>query len=136
MPRDHFQKFLRVMWHIMWHHSQKKFLWKILRSYNSIERNWAFFKKTVITEKEIDFELFQVKVSLDSGGNKMRLKCFFFFFFYGKCLQITFSIVFFSWPFLKMCHEIFNLLIVKLSAFTISIFFLFTPVFSHYLEKV
>ena len=59
----------------------------------------------------------------------MRKKCFFLFSSKAYVHESVSSIVLFPCPFLKMCQGIFNLLIVKLSTFTISIYFTFTPFF-------
>ena len=65
----------------------------------------------------------------------MRKKVFLLVFFLRNMFINHFFNGFLFWPFLKMCHEKFNLLIIKLSSFAISFYFLFTPVFSHYLEN-
>ena len=69
------------------------------------------------------------------GGIEMRKKVFLLVFFLRNMFINHFFNGFLFWPFLKMRHEKFNLLIVKLSSFAISFYFLFTPVFSHYLEN-
>ena len=47
---------------------QKKFFSKILKTYTlKILKTYAFLKKRVIPENKTGFELFQVKVSMDSG---------------------------------------------------------------------
>ena len=40
----------------------------------------SIFQKSNNTWKQTGFELLQVKVSIDSANNKMRKKCFFFYY--------------------------------------------------------
>ena len=138
LSRDHFQKLSRFTLHHVTSSSKKICFATILRNYRSIERchKTEHFSTNSNTWKYAGFELFQVKVSVDSGGNKMRTTCFFLFFPQAYIHRSFFQLFFFSCPLLKMYRKNINLLIVKLLAFTTLIYFLFTPVFSHYLEKV
>ena len=64
----------------------------------------SIFQKTVIPESNMFLSYFTLKFLWIT-----------FCFFYGIYLYIIFKLFLFSLPFLKKCHEIFNLLIVKLS---------------------
>ena len=95
------------------------------------------FSRNSNTWKQTGFELFQVKVSVDSGGTEIRKKCFFLFFSKAYIHKFFLSIVFSSSPFLTMCHEIFEPLNCWIiSVYSINLFPIYIRFSNYFLKKL